>query len=90
VRFRKKPVEIEAVHWTGHNFGDLVILEEGCDQEKHIVRTDSYGCVSIQTLEGTMLAKPGDWIMRGVKGELYPCKDEIFRATYEEVQEGQS
>lgn len=41
--------------------------------------------VDINTLEGVMVAQPGDWIIRGIKGELYPCKDEIFKATYEEV-----
>lgn len=41
--------------------------------------------VQIRTLEGTMLAVPGDWIITGVKGERYPCKDDIFRATYEPV-----
>jgi len=41
----------------------------------------------IPTLEGTLYAKEGDWIIRGVKGEIYPCKDDIFRATYEPVEE---
>ena len=41
--------------------------------------------VYIQTLEGVMKANPGDWIIRGVKGELYPCKPDVFEATYEEV-----
>ncbi|MCR2628074.1 hypothetical protein NSP54_24115, partial [Salmonella enterica] len=43
--------------------------------------------LKIYTLEGKMLASPGDWIIRGVKGEMYPCKDEIFRLTYEPVGE---
>ena len=42
--------------------------------------------VAISTLEGIMLANPGDWIITGVKGELYPCKPDIFAATYEEVK----
>lgn len=41
------------------------------------------GGIDIKTLEGTMHASPGDWIIRGVKGELYPCKPDIFEATYE-------
>jgi hypothetical protein len=45
------------------------------------------GGVEIKTLEGTMVANPGDWIIRGVKGELYPCKPDIFEATYERVME---
>jgi len=43
--------------------------------------------VTIETLEGTMLGNPGDWLIRGVQGELYPCKDEIFRLTYEPLSE---
>ncbi|HLE04564.1 MAG TPA: hypothetical protein VI729_08150 [Anaerolineales bacterium] len=43
--------------------------------------------VDIPTLEGTMRCDPGDWIIRGVKGEVYPCKPDIFEATYEEVEE---
>jgi len=42
--------------------------------------------VTIETLEGTMVALPGDWIIRGVKGEMYPCKPDIFEATYEPVE----
>ena len=42
--------------------------------------------IAIPTLEGMMVARPGDWIIRGVKGELYPCKADIFEATYEAVQ----
>lgn len=45
----------------------------------------SYGGIEIETLEGTMRAEPGDWIIRGVKGELYPCKPDIFEQTYEAV-----
>jgi len=43
--------------------------------------------VEIHTLEGTMLARPGDWIITGIKGELYPCKPDIFEATYEPVED---
>lgn len=46
----------------------------------------SYGGIEIDTLEGVMRADPGDWIIRGVKGEFYPCKSEIFEATYDEVR----
>ena len=74
--YRKKPVVIEAVQWTGENMGDILgffggaALREGQD-------------IIIGTLEGEMRAVPGDWIIRGVKGEHYPIKDEIFRETYE-------
>jgi hypothetical protein len=80
-RFRKKPVEIEAVLWDG----DLTTVEP-------LLVGSSTGSVEqelgdpslmILTLEGVMRAEVGDWIIRGVKGELYPCKPDIFAATYE-------
>lgn len=77
--FRKKPVEIEAVQWTGDNPGQLVGW----------MTTSSYliedGGLLIKTLEGTMVAQPGDWIIKGIRGEFYPCKPDIFADTYEEV-----
>jgi len=78
MKFRKKPVIIEAVKWTGDNFGDLTELMHngyGVDGEKII----------IATLEGVMKADIGDWIIKGVKGEFYPCKPDIFEQTYESV-----
>ena len=84
-RFRKKPMVIEAFRWTG-----------GPDQEEDPIwaveavasgaMTFGAGRAFIQTLEGRMEASSGDWIIRGVKGEIYPCKPDIFAATYEAVQ----
>lgn len=78
-KFRKKPVEIEAIQLTPLS---LFEVEEfvGGDLE---VRG---GEVIIATLEGAMRASVGDWIIRGVKGEFYPCKPDIFEQTYEAVQ----
>ena len=103
MRFRKKPVEIEAMRidadndnrnedgsesfldpnrhdiaaasgWMlGHGFQDFKVCGDG-----------PFG-IAIETLEGTMTAAPGDWIIRGVQGEFYPCKPDIFEATYEAV-----
>lgn len=82
-RFRKRPVEIEAVP------ASVVILDDDGVPE-WIVEAQLKGTiltlpdkVVIRTLEGTMFAEPDDWIIRGVKGELYPCKPDIFEATYE-------
>lgn len=80
-KFRKKPVVIEAVRWTGENYDDLDAI--GCFQRGSIRRVD--GGLPIRTLEGEMVASVGDWIIRGIKGELYPCKPDIFDATYEAV-----
>ncbi len=82
-KYRKKPVVIDAVQWNGQDdFGAVVAL--GGDPARRVFTTGNF--LNIETLEGMMLANPGDWIIRGVKGELYPCKDDIFRATYEPVE----
>jgi hypothetical protein len=78
-RFRKKPVVIEAVRYDG-SF-PLDFLGDG----EQVRSTDGGNALLIDTLEGTMRADIGDWIIRGVKGELYPCKPDIFDATYEAV-----
>lgn len=95
-RFRKKPVEIDAVQWTGENVNEVLEFcyaderwKEGIESEyvggPGIGHVPSLGELSIPTLEGTMTASAGDWIIRGVKGELYPCKPDIFVATYDPV-----
>ena len=90
-KFRKKPVVINAFQWTGENPFHLGvwIAEGNKDPDRtrippnSIVGPEDARCVQIHTLEGVMLASPGDWIIQGVKGELYPCKPDIFAATYE-------
>lgn len=81
-KYRKKPAIIEAVQY--HNGEQPSELADDVISGK--VRYTEEGTVLIQTLEGTMEAAPGDWIIRGVKGELYPCKPDIFEATYEDVE----
>jgi hypothetical protein len=81
-QFRKKPVIIEAVQWTGDR-ACLVALFTDCYVDGTIQRTDK--AIEIHTLEGRMLCKVGDWIICGVMGELYPCRSDIFAATYEPV-----
>jgi hypothetical protein len=80
VRYRKKPVEIDAVRWTGDNCDEI----EGWSGGE--VRCDG-AVVVVRTLEGELRGNVGDWIIRGVAGEFYPCKDEIFLATYEAVEQ---
>ena len=82
-RFRKKPVVIDAVLWTGRNVGELEVLQLGAALGTELIFVVDTGVVQIPTLEGVMEARPGDYIIRGVKGELYPCKPDIFAATYE-------
>ena len=78
-KYRKKPVVIEAIQFTGNNDIDIwVWMESKCEG---LGARD--GRLVIHTLEGTMVAQPGDWIIRGVKGKFYPCKPDIFETTYE-------
>lgn len=84
-RFRKKPAEVEALRFDGDNFEAIAQWMQG---HKFYDYGDPSGeCPSdtffINTLEGTMRADVGDWVIRGVKGEFYPCKPDIFEATYE-------
>lgn len=86
-KYRKKPVTIEAIQWTGnnqleiHNFteGDAVFKTEW--ETQFITSTVLY----INTLEGKMKAPIGWWIIKGVQGEFYPCNPDIFEETYEKV-----
>lgn len=76
--YRKLPVEIQAIQFTGANAPEVEAFF-GPDAEHVEILSDR---VMIPTLEGLMRADIGSWIIRGVKGEYYPCKDEIFRTTY--------
>lgn len=95
--FRKKPVVIEAWQWDGtaENATPIINSILRNDGTARYVCSDPERCakhdgdcphwIEIDTLEGTMTASLGDWIIRGVKGEFYPCKPDIFEATYEPV-----
>jgi hypothetical protein len=79
-RYRKKPVVIEAVQWTGDNIDELFKLEDF-----KLNYTLVNGILGVYSLEGVMWASVGDYIIKGVRGEFYPCKPDIFKETYEEV-----
>jgi hypothetical protein len=92
-QFRKKPVVIEAIQWDGNRIvGDLPEwLREALNHPDTPDKLNGAvmrigNTVHIGTLEGVVVAQPGDWILRGIKGELYPCKPDIFEATYEAVE----
>ena len=82
-KYRKKPVEVEAIQFTN----------ETKDQSLNFITCSAYPiwddkgnpAIKIQTLEGWIIASFGDWIIKGVKGEFYPCKSDIFDLTYEEI-----
>lgn len=84
--YRKKPVVIEAMEWTGQNT-DALFLWIDADTDPPCVSAVHAGehgrRLEIDTLEGVMTAQPGDWIIKGVNSEFYPCKPDIFEATYE-------
>lgn len=80
MKYKKKPIVIDAVQWLGDHQSLVEISALGGVME----RGDRY--LEIDTLEGTMLADIGDWIIKGIKGEVYPCKPDIFEATYEPVE----
>ena len=79
-KYRKKPVVIEAVQW----FGNYAVIKDYMKQEP--VTEYQNEVLVIETLEGTMRADFGDYIIKGVNGEFYPCKPDIFEQTYELVE----
>jgi hypothetical protein len=83
-KFRKKPVQIEAVRLGDTNSGRVAAWCGGTLRGGP-GGGSAGGTVIIDTLEGRMVASPGDWVIKGVQGEFYPCKPDIFDATYEPV-----
>ena len=85
MKYRKRPVIIEAVQWEGSKASFDSIIDMGLKKWK----PGEMGSKSfiIETLEGDHLCKDGDFVIKGVKGEFYPCKPDIFEMTYEEVTE---
>lgn len=86
MKYRKKPVVVEARQITIENAKELAAWCGGrC--EYWMINPPKFGCIHINTLEGEMYAKPCDWIIKGIAGEFYPCKPDIFEKTYEIVEE---
>jgi hypothetical protein len=81
--FRKKPVEVEAVQFTGDNADEIQVWSY--NHVLPIREMHSPIVLAVPTLEGVMKASVGDWIVRGVADEYYPCKPDIFEQTYEPV-----
>lgn len=80
-KYKKKPVIIEAVRWTGSNFAEIKRFMG----DTVIAFNEESFKLSVKTLEGVITASPYDYIIKGVQGEFYPCKPDIFEETYEEV-----
>ena len=90
-KYRKKPIIVEAVKWTGlnleeiKNFVDESLLYNICDGAWEVGEAPVVVDMQIRTLEGNMSVSVGDYIIKGVQGEFYPCKPDIFKETYETV-----
>ena len=100
-KYRKKPVVIEALQWDGGNLVEITAFLKGVSVksiESEInsselaqknwkeLEKSSYKGIKISTLEGNMIASVGDFIIKGVAGEFYPCKEKIFKETYELIK----
>jgi len=83
-KFRKKPLVIEAVQFTVSN---AIELRKWCDGSLFDDPDKGGYCIVINTLEGNMECRLYDWVIRGIAGEFYPCKPDIFEKTYEEVKD---
>lgn len=82
-KYVKKPVEIEALQWKGENVTEMVGFCTACFSYEKNNET----VLAVATLEGTMTASTGDMIIKGVKGEFYPCKHDIFELTYDPIED---
>jgi hypothetical protein len=90
-KYRKKPVVIEALRWDGSVENATLIINwilDGGGTARYDDREDAWDSrINIETIEGTMSLMRGNWAIKGVQGEFYPCKEDIFEATYEMVVE---
>lgn len=84
-RYIKKPIQIEAIQWDGTNSNELLKFSRDIRFVHHEGTDSLCADLFIHTLEGDLYAKIGDYIIKGVKGEVYPCARNIFEETYEEV-----
>lgn len=78
-RYRKKPIVFETIRWSGTNSVEIIDWIDGVWQ----AQVDINGDLLIETLDGVMKATQGDFIIKGIKGEFYPCKPDIFLESYE-------
>jgi hypothetical protein len=84
MKYRKKPIVIEAFRYGFHDEPDWCLRNPDVNH----VRSMHDEWLEIETLEGTMTARFGDYVIKGIQGELYPCREDIFESTYEAVDEG--
>lgn len=87
MKYRKKPVAIEAIQWDGFNHVEIQAFCPTAHIAGHYAPAPLKMQMIIPTLEGDHHASIGDFIIRGVQGEFYPCREDIFRMTYEPAEE---
>ena len=87
MKFRKKSIIIDAFRWDGAISTINMLLNLGLETTQYSASRGIIYDLRIKTLEGEHIVSNGDWIIRGVKGEFYSCKPDIFKLTYEEVEE---
>lgn len=87
MKYRKRPVEVEAIQFTDNESASRILAWAGTPPIQLNIDPGTGICTSliVVTLEGKMIAEPGWWIIKGVEGEFYPCRDDIFDRTYEPV-----
>lgn len=87
MKFRKRPVNVEAVQYSEFSPAKLTEIQKFMGGKTVLIQHDKNDKpkIVIKTLEGDMYASLGDWIIKGVKGEFYPCKPDIFKETYEKL-----
>lgn len=83
-KYIKKAIPVEAIQWNGENISQILKFTKG-NAVIHNFNPDNIPLLIIHTLEGNMEASIGDYIIKGVDGEFYPCKEDIFLKTYEEI-----
>lgn len=87
-KYRKKPVVVEAIQYTGDNIVEIIKFMQECargDKKRYLRFDATRGEYFIETLEGKYILTEGDYIIRDIKGEFYPCKPDIFEQTYEKA-----
>lgn len=86
MKYRKKPVVIEAIQFNSNDISEM-LNAWGPSFGKAVVEQVADSYMVLHTLEGVYIAKFGDYIIKGIKGEFYPCKDDVFHKSYDKVEE---
>jgi len=85
MKFRKRPLEVEAIQLTKENRDEFLewLETHKCPSTWYVAQQE----LGIYTLEGTLTVSDGDWVIKGIKGEFYPCKPDVFEETYDKIEE---